>query len=184
LVCVDPGVNRHFHGIKTFSVSHKPQEQALSQRTREELKTDEHDSSSLDTKSRTEFEIRRSAEELTTRVNETRRKIRDNQSADTHEKHAAYKLKNYEALFRSWNLTEGTISDSLKILQNRDRNLDAIDDKILDREIDRFEGVRLKKSYRIEAEKELAKLMGPESSVKFSVWDKMPSTIQKKSNLN
>ncbi len=128
-----------------------------------------------------EAELRRKTEELLDRIDATRRRLRDRASPEVHEKHAGYKVRRYEDLFRSWNLTEKSVTDSLQILIERDKKLVEIDNKMLDKKIARLDYVKAIKEYRLEAERKLSDIIGPELSVQFSIWDKPPSASQRQS---
>ncbi len=170
-----------FFGTQFLPYSTKSQEQPVTAIVRQDPIATQPSSSASASRINAEAEVRRKAEELLDRVDETRKRLRDRTSPEAHEKHAGYKVQRYEDLFRSWNIAEDAIEDSLQILIERDKKLVEVDNKMLDKKIARQDYLKAKKEFRLEAEKNLSGIIGPELSVQFSIWDKPPSTSQRQS---
>jgi hypothetical protein len=115
---------------------------------------------------------REKAAEVLARVTEARRRKRDRSSQEDKDRHARYRVERYEALFKSWNLSEEMTQSSLQLLAERDKKLDGIDNSHLDGKLSPYaaaaEKIKCKKDY----EDHLAAVIGPDYAVQFAQWDK------------
>jgi hypothetical protein len=62
----------------------------------------------------------------------------------------------------------------LQLLASRDKELDDIDNKMLDGQTPPHVAAKAKNERRLEALNELSEIIGPEMSAKFGAWDNPP----------